>query len=489
MGRITKIPVIGPIIRIGSAFFKGPKRFDYLYAQVDRLQGELDAANSRNQALQQYADGINARCERQEYMLALCRNHLRMHSRLLDHRGSEAQALSNRLGIAEDRMDEAVNDIQALTAAKEEHGDRIQALTAAKVEYDDRIQALTAAKVEHDDHIQALTAAKGEHDSCIQELLRAKAEYDMHVQKLLADVNDAERRLGEHDQHILKMLNVESDYLKTFVDRLCMEYDRLTDLNRELSIHPTVWGDAGRLHIDETAAVFPCFFNTNSGSITVGRYTFAGSRVSLLAGTHEMHLQGYLRRSAEITEGCDIVVGDGVWLASGCTLLGPCTVGDNAVIAAGAVVTPGTHVPANTIYGGVPARLIAELDFVPELDENNPYLQRVLERSDGMVLVSGWTNKTNHPGMADAGYWLEDKTGILFTNHRLWTMHYALEDADSAKLLIEGEKGTATYPIDGGIGELTIEMPAVEGEPEMLSLRLEGDAGRLFVALSVFTKG
>ena len=456
MGRITKIPVLGSMIRIGSAFFKGPRRFDYLYAQIDRLQRELDAANNRSQTLQQYADGVNAQCQRQEYMLQLCMNHLRMHSRLLDHGSSATEALSNRLGIAEGRMDKALNDIKELYAAKGEH----------------------------DAGIQELYAAKGEHDTRIQELLVAKTEYDMHIQKLLSETADAEFRLGEHDRHILKMLHVESDYLKTLVDRICNDYDRLTDLNRELSGHPTIWGNTERLHIDETAAVFPCFFNTNSGSITVGKYTFAGSHVSLLAGTHEMHLQGYVRRSAEITEGCDIVVGDGVWLASGCTLLGPCTVGDNAVIAAGAVVTPGTHVPANTVYGGVPARQIAELDFPPTQNIDNPYLLRALERSNGVIMISGWTDKKSYPDIAEAGYWLEGDVGVLFTNRRHWTMHYALEDAESAKLLIEGEHDAVTYSINASVGVVPIEMPTVEGKPEMLSLHLEGNTCRLFIALT-----
>ena len=39
---------------------------------------------------------------------------------------------------------------------------------------------------------------------------------------------------------------------------------------------------------------------------------------------------------------------------------GPITIGDNAVIAAGAVVTK--DIPANTIAGGVPAKVIKTLE-------------------------------------------------------------------------------------------------------------------------------
>ena len=106
-----------------------------------------------------------------------------------------------------------------------------------------------------------------------------------------------------------------------------------------------------------------CFFNTNSGNITIGDYTFAGSGVSILAGSHDQHLKGLLRRDVEITEGCDINIGKGVWLASNSTVLGPVTIGNNAVVAAGAVVVPGTVIPENTIYAGVPAKCIGKLEL------------------------------------------------------------------------------------------------------------------------------
>ena len=52
----------------------------------------------------------------------------------------------------------------------------------------------------------------------------------------------------------------------------------------------------------------------------------------------------------------DIVVGSDVWIGHGVTVLSGSTIGVGAIIAAGAVVCG--HIPAYSIAGGVPARVI-----------------------------------------------------------------------------------------------------------------------------------
>ena len=53
-----------------------------------------------------------------------------------------------------------------------------------------------------------------------------------------------------------------------------------------------------------------------------------------------------------------ITIGDHVWIGNNATILSGVSIGNNSVIAAGAVVTK--DVPANTLVGGVPAKVLKQ---------------------------------------------------------------------------------------------------------------------------------
>ena len=65
---------------------------------------------------------------------------------------------------------------------------------------------------------------------------------------------------------------------------------------------------------------------------------------------------GLAPEDRKTTHPAPIVLEKNVWVGSNATILSGVTVGDNAVVAAGAVVTK--DVAANTVVGGIPARLI-----------------------------------------------------------------------------------------------------------------------------------
>ena len=67
-----------------------------------------------------------------------------------------------------------------------------------------------------------------------------------------------------------------------------------------------------------------------------------------------------------IVHGCTLE--DNVLVGMGSIIMDHCIIGSNSIIAAGAVLTQNTIVPRGSVYAGVPARKIKEID--PELQKN-----------------------------------------------------------------------------------------------------------------------
>lgn len=115
-----------------------------------------------------------------------------------------------------------------------------------------------------------------------------------------------------------------------------------TDFGKNLVIGRGVFINAG------------CHFQDHGG-ITIGDCSQIGHNVVFATLNH--YLEPEKRR---FTYGAPITIGRGVWIGSNATILQGVTIGDNAVVAAGAVVT--RDVPADTIVGGVPARVIKKIE-------------------------------------------------------------------------------------------------------------------------------
>jgi acetyltransferase-like isoleucine patch superfamily enzyme len=124
--------------------------------------------------------------------------------------------------------------------------------------------------------------------------------------------------------------------------------------------------------LDDGFLLIPPFYTTGGADIRVGRNVFInqnctfydlggidigddvliGPNVSIITSGHPVEPEG--RRG--ITVAKPIVIERNVWIAANATILGGVTVGENCVVAAGAVVT--RDVPANSLVGGNPARVI-----------------------------------------------------------------------------------------------------------------------------------
>lgn len=126
--------------------------------------------------------------------------------------------------------------------------------------------------------------------------------------------------------------------------------------------------------VDETFACFPPFYtdcgkNTtigknvfinagckfqDQGGITIGDGSLIGHNVVLATLNHSL----LASKRANLIP-APIRIGKNVWIGANAVVLPGVTIGDGAVIAAGAVVT--RNVEANTVVGGVPAKVIRRI--------------------------------------------------------------------------------------------------------------------------------
>ena len=126
--------------------------------------------------------------------------------------------------------------------------------------------------------------------------------------------------------------------------------------------------------VDDSFALFPPF-NTDCGkNLRIGKNVFFNSGVKIQdqggVTIEDGVLIGHNVVIATLDHSLDpshrgnmipapIHIGQNVWIGANATICKGVTIGNGAVIAAGAVVT--TDVPENTVYGGVPAKLIKEI--------------------------------------------------------------------------------------------------------------------------------
>jgi maltose O-acetyltransferase len=94
----------------------------------------------------------------------------------------------------------------------------------------------------------------------------------------------------------------------------------------------------------------------DAAAVTIGDNVMCAPGVLMSTATHPLNA---VERQRGIETANPITIGNNVWIGMGAKILDGVTIGDNAVIAAGAVVNK--DVAANTLVGGVPAKLLREL--------------------------------------------------------------------------------------------------------------------------------
>ena len=127
-------------------------------------------------------------------------------------------------------------------------------------------------------------------------------------------------------------------------------------VDESFCIFPPFYTDCGKnIKIGKNVFINSCCCFQDQGGIEIGDGTMIGHQVVIATINHM--LEPDLRQNMILKE---VKIGKNVWIGSHATILGGVRIGDNAVIAAGAVVNK--DVPANTVFGGVPAHIIKTID-------------------------------------------------------------------------------------------------------------------------------
>lgn len=126
--------------------------------------------------------------------------------------------------------------------------------------------------------------------------------------------------------------------------------------------------------VDETVRVFPPFYADFGKNIRFGKHVFINSICYFqdqggITIEDDVHIgphctlatmnHGFAPEDRATTYPAPITVKKKAWIGANVVICPGVTVGENAIVAAGAVVT--ADVPANTIVGGVPAKIIKEI--------------------------------------------------------------------------------------------------------------------------------
>lgn len=128
-------------------------------------------------------------------------------------------------------------------------------------------------------------------------------------------------------------------------------------VDESFGLFPPFYTDCGKnIHIGKRVFLnMGCKFQ-DQGGIFIGDGALIGHNVVLATLNHALSPRD---RASMIP--APIHIGRDVWIGANATVLPGVTIGDGAIVAAGAVVTK--DVPANTIVGGVPAKILREISL------------------------------------------------------------------------------------------------------------------------------
>ena len=170
----------------------------------------------------------------------------------------------------------------------------------------------------------------------------------------------ADQELTQDRQHARKITRLYNQTTEMDIEERSQLLKGFFGSTKEnVYIEPNFKCDYGyNIHVGENFyANFDCVM-LDICEIRIGDNCMLAPGVHIYAATHPLHP---VERNSGKELGKPVTIGDNVWIGGGAIINPGVTIGDNAVIASGAVVTK--DVPANTVVGGNPARVIKEISL------------------------------------------------------------------------------------------------------------------------------
>lgn len=166
------------------------------------------------------------------------------------------------------------------------------------------------------------------------------------------------------NQQLIEMRNRSHKFMQEFNDFTLNQPEKihilkqwLGKIGKNCTIEPNFRCDYGMnielgdsFYANDDCVILDC------AKVSIGNNVMLGPRVNLFTATHPIDAE---IRNAGLEYAKPIVIEDNVWIGGNATILPGITIKENSIIAAGAVVTK--DVPANSIVGGNPAKLIRKI--------------------------------------------------------------------------------------------------------------------------------
>ena len=188
----------------------------------------------------------------------------------------------------------------------------------------------------------------------------------MTNQEFLEYMNSGKEVIAGSDIH-LKMTELSNEAMKITSElnnsyhtpeeiKVLMEKLTGREFSEGAYMFPPLYTDCGKnLKIGRNVFINSCCQFQDQGGITIGDGTLIGPKTVIATLNHH---QNPNKRANLIPK--PVKIGKNVWIGANVTILPGVTIGEGAIIAAGAVVNK--NVEANTIAGGVPAKLIKQIE-------------------------------------------------------------------------------------------------------------------------------